>query len=102
MDSSGTANEVNVPSVSSDAETTAVRIVSNLPRGQHGTPNGVQAEPSGAVDDEVGDSSDDDEDLDMDQLEEDWAEWEEELDQGAWDDVHGAALIYSKLHVHIY
>lgn len=89
MANSDTANEATLASVNSEAETAAVRIVSNLPRGQRGTPQGEQAEPSGAVNEELRDWSDDNEDLDMSELEENW---EEELDHGAWDDMHGAAL----------
>ncbi|KAL3131291.1 hypothetical protein ABBQ38_000584 [Trebouxia sp. C0009 RCD-2024] len=88
MANSDTANEATLASVNSEAETAAVRIVSNLPRGQRGTPQGEQAEPSGAVNEELRDWSDDNEDLDMSELEENW---EEELDHGAWDDMHDEA-----------
>ena len=84
------------PSVSSDAQATAVHVVSNLPVDLPGAPEGVQATPSGAVDGQLHDWSDEDdgEDLDMSELEEDLAELEEELDHGGWDDVHGASLTY--------
>ena len=37
----------------------------------------------------------------MNQLEKDLAELEKELDLGAWDDLHGASLICSNLHMHL-
>lgn len=105
MDSSDTdvASEAALPCVSSDAETTAVRIVSNFPAGPRGITNGVQAQRSAAVADELNEWSDeeDDEDLDMSELDEDLAEQEEELDHGAWDDLHGASLIYSTVHMYV-
>ena len=85
-------DEADLAPVSSDAEATAVRIVSNLPEGRLGSPNGVQAERSGAL---LGGLHDGDRHSDMSQLEEDLAELEEELDLGAWDHMRGASLICS-------
>ena len=89
----GLAAGVNLPSVRSDAEATAVRIVSNLPEGRRWSPNDVQAQPSRAV---LPGGLHDDED--MRQLEAKLAKLEEVLDRGTWDDMHGASLICSTVH----
>ena len=109
MDNSHTGldNEAELVGASPEAEATAIRIVSNLPAAlQRGTPDALQAKPSGGVDDDArgwDDGSeewdeDDDEDIDVDELEEDMAELAEDLDHAAWDDMPVLAGFPENLH----
>ena len=87
-DACGT-NEAEPACASPDAEPAATRIVSNLPTALRGSP-GVQADPSCEIDDDSGSwesasDEDDDEDEDLDELADDKAVLEEELELGAWD-----------------
>lgn len=97
-------------STSSDAEAAAIRIVSNLPAALRGSPDELQANPSGGVNVEAGLSEDgsdedcDEDDIDIDELAEDMAVLEEELEHGAWeypspsgfpDYLHGASCSIS-------
>jgi hypothetical protein len=63
----------------------AVRIVSNLPAALRDTPERCHDAWAAWEDDEEEDD-DDDEDIDIDELEEDMAELEAELDQDEWDE----------------
>lgn len=112
MDPSDEGTTDEPASMSSDAEAAAIRIVSNLPAALRGTPDEVQANPSGSVDaearfweDESDEDCDEDEDIDIGELAEDMAVLEEELEHGAWegpapagfpDYLHGASLIHQR------
>lgn len=96
------ANEAERTCGSLDAEAAATRIVSNLPAVLRGSP-ALQANPSCDLDDESGswdDASDEDDDIDIDELAEDMAALEEELEQGAMppagfpDYMHGVSPLY--------
>ena len=113
MDLSGAGMAEEPASTSSDAEAAAIRIVSNLPAALRGSPDELQANPSGGIDVEAGFSEDEsDEDCDEDEdigiggLAEDMAVLEEELEHGAWDGpapagfpdyLHGVYLLHQLL-----
>ena len=93
--SAPTSAEADLPFSSPDTEGTTVHVISNLPADTQ------EAEPFGALVEREWTDEDDDEDLDMSELEDDLAELEEELDQGGWDDAHGAFLACSTLPLNI-
>ena len=86
---------VGVTTSESPAEVAVVRIVSNLPAASREAGNEPQAASSDRArthHEEMDcwtDEDGDDEDIDIDELEDDMAELEEELDHGAWDGVPG-------------
>lgn len=91
----GVADEGDLACGKPDAEAAATRIVSNLPaalRGSSANPSCDIEDESGSWEDASDEDDDEEEDIDIDELAEDMAMLEEELEFGAWDPVPPAGF----------
>ena len=92
------SDEAKAACGSPDAEAAATRIVSNLPASALRESSALRAnqcdsdDQSGSWGDDVDEDDDEDEDIDIDELAEDMAVLEEELEQGAWDPIPPAGF----------